>query len=64
MFKECANWCLNKLQKKALELGAKAYIIKPPTEETLHKIARGDWALLSPPTSGQVIGRGTSADEL
>ena len=34
-------------QKRALELGAKAYMIKPPTEETLHKIARGDSGLAS-----------------
>jgi CheY-like chemotaxis protein len=41
----------NRDQKRALELGAKAYMIKPPTEETLQKIARGDWASLPPPAS-------------
>jgi CheY-like chemotaxis protein len=31
-------------QQRALELGAKAYLIKPPTEDVLRKIAEGDWA--------------------
>jgi CheY-like chemotaxis protein len=31
-------------QERAMELGARAYLIKPPTEEVLRKIAGGDWA--------------------
>lgn len=30
-------------QQQALELGAKAYLIKPPDRELLRKIAEGDW---------------------
>ena len=29
--------------RRALALGAKAYLIKPPDEELLRKIAQGDW---------------------
>jgi CheY-like chemotaxis protein len=36
-------------QQKALELGARAYMVKPPTEDILRAIARGDWSLLAPP---------------
>jgi len=31
-------------QQRAFELGAKAYLIKPPTEDVLRRIAQGDWA--------------------
>lgn len=31
-------------QQRALELGAKAYLIKPPDMEILRKIAEGEWA--------------------
>jgi CheY-like chemotaxis protein len=30
-------------QQRALELGAKGYLIKPPTGEVLRKIADGEW---------------------
>jgi len=30
-------------QRRVLELGAKAYLIKPPTEELMRKVAGGDW---------------------
>jgi CheY-like chemotaxis protein len=35
-------------QQKAFALGAKAYMIKPPTQEILQAIARGDWNFLAP----------------
>ena len=41
-------------QQKAAELGAKAYMIKPPTEEALHIIARGDWSSLAQLTSSDL----------
>lgn len=33
-------------QQRALELGAKTYLIKPPDREILQKIAEGEWASL------------------
>lgn len=34
-------------QKRAIELGAKGYMIKPPSENFLRKIAEGDWTDIS-----------------
>jgi CheY-like chemotaxis protein len=45
-------------QRRAMQLGAEAYLIKPPSEGILQSIARGDWAnsrmdsASKPPLSG------------